>query len=107
MNDCPSASRSKNFSRSVNSTNASMFGAAKSPWRISSRPSAASVSAADIGDDRRNAWSWLIASMRGVAAIASGEIGLKMLSNSTPPTRFADSYSTWSSWRCTPNISCS
>ena len=39
--------------------------------------------------------------------IASGEIGLKMLSNSTPPTRLADSYSTWSSWRCTPNISCS
>ena len=26
MNDCPSARRSKNFSRSVNSTNASMFG---------------------------------------------------------------------------------
>jgi hypothetical protein len=70
-----------------------------------SKPSAASVSAADSGDDCRNTWSWLIASMRGVRAIASDEIGVKMLSNSTPPTRLADSCNTWSSWRCTPNIS--
>ena len=75
----------------MNSTNASTFGVAKSPCRISSSASAVSVSAADIGVDRRNAWSWLIASFRGVAAIASREIGSKMLSNSTPPTRFADS----------------
>ena len=46
---------------------------------------------ADIGVERRNAWSWLMASMRGVAVSFSGAIGLKMLSNSTPPTRFADS----------------